>query len=125
MRTSASAVAAPRVVQLHTWRKRVRDTCLTALLIIQLCVIFVAAPLAALGLPGARPVGEVLVLALVLLIVTLSNSRGAIIAMVIGFAAILAHLVFVRHPTSFAKVPARRLTPDVRGADLGGGACGL
>src|SRR4029077_10436306 len=50
---------------------------------------------------------------------------GAIIAIVIGFAAILAHLVFVRHPTSFAKVPARRLTPDVRGADLGGGACGL
>jgi hypothetical protein len=47
-------------------------------------VIFVATPLAALGLPWARPAGEALVLALVLVIVPLSNSRGAII---IGFAA--------------------------------------
>ena len=48
--------------------------------------------------------GEPLVLALMLLIVTWSNSRGAVIAIVIGFAVILAHLVFVRHPTSFTNV---------------------
>ena len=104
MRTSASVVAAPRGVQPQAWRERVRDPSLTALLIIQLCVIFIAAPLAALGLPWARPAGEALVLALVLTIVTLSNSRGAIIAIVIGFAAILAHLVFVRHPAPYTNV---------------------
>jgi len=105
MKTGASAVAAPRRgVQLYDWRERLRDPSLTALLIIQLCMIFVAAPLAALGLPWARPVGEALVLALVLIIVTLSNSRGAIVVIVIGLFAILAHLVFVRHPTSFTNV---------------------
>src|SRR5215475_6076540 len=103
MRTSASAVAAPRRgVRLHDWRERVRDPSLTALLIIQLCVIFVAAPLAALGLPWARPVGEGLVLALVLIVVTLSNSRGAIVAIIIGLGAILAHLIFAEHPADFS-----------------------
>ena len=102
MRTSASAVAAPRRgVRLRDWRERIRDPSLMALLIIQLCMIFVAAPLAALGLPWARPVGEGLVLALVLIIVTLSNSRGAIVAIAIGLSAILAHLVFVRTPDGF------------------------
>jgi hypothetical protein len=82
-------------------RKRVRDPSLTALLIIQLCAIFVAAPLAALGLPWARPVGEALVLAIVLLILTLSSRRGALIAIVIGLGAILAHLVLVEHLTAY------------------------
>jgi hypothetical protein len=104
MRISASAVAAPRGVQLHPWRERVGDPCLTALPIIQLCVIFIDAPLAALGLPWARPVGEGLVLALVPIIVTLSNSRGAIIAITIGFAAILAHLLLVEHPAAYTNV---------------------
>jgi len=89
-------------MQLNAWRERVRDPSLTALLIIQLCVIFVAAPLAALGLPWARPVGEGLVLALVLIVVTLSNSRGAIVAIVIGLGAILAHFIFGEHPADLA-----------------------
>src|SRR5215831_13762632 len=102
MRTSALSVAAPARVPQNPWRERVRDPSLTALLIIQLCVIFVAAPLAALGLPRARPVGEGLVLALVLIVVTLSNSRGAIVAIVIGLGAILAHLIFAEHPADLA-----------------------
>jgi hypothetical protein len=102
MRTSASAVTAPRRgVRLHDWRERLRDPSLTALLIIQLCMIFVAAPLAALGLPWARPVGEALVLALVLIVVTLSNSRGAIVVIVVGLGTILARLLLVEHPTAF------------------------
>ncbi len=104
MRTSDSPIGAPAGVQLLAWRERVRDPSLTALLIIQLCVIFIAAPVAALGLPWARPVGEGLVLALVLIVVTLSNSRGAIVAIVIGLAAILAHLVLAEHPADFANV---------------------
>jgi hypothetical protein len=77
MQSSASAVAPDLAgTHLRAWRERVRDPRLTALLIIQLCVIFVAAPLAALGLPWARPVGEGLVLALVLIVVTLSNAAA-------------------------------------------------
>ena len=102
MQTSRSAVAAPVGIQLNAWRERVRDPSLTALLIIQLCVIFVAAPLAALGLPWARPVGEGLVVALVLIVVTLSNSCGAIVAIVIGLGAILAHLIFAEHQAKLA-----------------------
>ncbi len=104
MRTSPAAVAAPADTQLYAWRERVRDPSLTVLLIIQLCVIFVAAPVAALGLPWARPAGEGLVLALLLIVVTLSNSRGAIVVIVIGLGAILAHLVLVEHPADFANV---------------------
>jgi hypothetical protein len=105
MQSSASAVAPDLAgTRLHAWRERVRDPRLTALLIIQLCVIFVAAPLAALGLPWARPVGEGLVLALVLIVVTLSNSPGAIVAIVIGLGAILAHLVLAERPTAFTNV---------------------
>ena len=91
-------------MRLHDWRERIRDPSLTALLIIQLCVIFIAAPLAALGLPWARPAGEALVLVLVLIIVTLSNSRGAIVMIVIGFAAILVHLILIEHPAAYANV---------------------
>ena len=102
MRSSYLPVATPASMQLNAWRERVRDPSLTALLIIQLCVIFVAAPLAALGLPWARPIGEGLVLALVLIVVTLSNSRGAIVAIVIGLGAILAHLILAEHPADLA-----------------------
>jgi hypothetical protein len=41
-------------------------------------------------------------LALVLIVVTLSRSRGAIVAIVIGLVAVLAHLLFVEHPADFA-----------------------
>jgi len=104
MRTSALSVAAPARVPQNPWRERVRDPSLTALLIIQLCVIFIAAPLAALGLPWARPVGEGLVMVLVLIIVTLSNSRAAIAMIIIGFAAILVHLILVEHPAAYTNV---------------------
>ena len=43
-------------------------------------------------------------MALLLIVVTLSNSRGAIVVIVIGLGAILAHLVLVEHPADFANV---------------------
>jgi hypothetical protein len=43
-------------------------------------------------------------LALVLIIVTLSNSRGAIVMIVIGFAAILVHLILIEHPAAYTNV---------------------
>jgi hypothetical protein len=41
---------------IHAWQERVRDPSLTVLLILELCAIFLAAPLAAKGLPIARAV---------------------------------------------------------------------
>jgi hypothetical protein len=89
------ALTGPRRSSVHAWRDRFRDPSLTILLIIQLGACFVAAPLAAMGLPVARTIGETLVLALVLVVVMLSNSRGAIMAILIGLSAILARLVLL------------------------------
>ena len=101
MRRRSPAAAAPRA-RYRTWPDRLRDPSLTVLLIIQLCVCFVAAPLAALGLPLARAVGEALVL--VLIVVMLSNNRVAIVAILIGLAAILAHLALVEQSSVLASV---------------------
>ena len=74
----------------RTWQERVRDPSLTALLILEVCVLFLAAPLAAKGLPVARAIGEVLILAVVIVVVVLSYRRGAILVILIGLAARLA-----------------------------------
>ncbi len=65
---------------------------MTVLLILQLCALFVAAPLAALGRPIARVVGESLVLGVVLIVVTLSHRPGAILAILLGLSATFASL---------------------------------
>jgi hypothetical protein len=75
---------------LRTLRDRLRDPSLTVLLIVELCLIFLAAPLAAAGQPIARPVGETLVLAMLVIVVMLSHRRGAIAAILPGLAATLA-----------------------------------
>jgi hypothetical protein len=41
-------------------------------LILEVCVLFLAAPLAVKGLPVARAIGEVLILAVVIVVVVLS-----------------------------------------------------
>jgi hypothetical protein len=74
----------------RTWQDRVRDPSLTALLILELCVIFLALPLAAKGLPIARAIGETPILAVLVIVVLLSHRRGAIVAIVLGLAATLA-----------------------------------
>ena len=53
-------------------------------------MIFLAAPLAAKGVPIARPIIETMVLAVVLIVGMLSHRRGAIAAILLGLAAILA-----------------------------------
>ena len=67
---------------------------MTVLLVVQLCLIFFAAPLAAKGLPIARQTGEVLVLVLVVIVVMLSRNRGAIALILLGMAATLASFSF-------------------------------
>jgi hypothetical protein len=81
-----------RRIAIHTWQDRLRDPSLTVLLILELCVLFVAVPLAAQGLPVARLVGETLVLAVVLIVVIISHRRGAILVIMLGLSATFASL---------------------------------
>jgi hypothetical protein len=81
-----------RRTAIHTWQDRIRDPSLTVLLILQLCALFVAAPLAAQGRPVARVVGESLVLAVVLIVVMLSHRPGAILVILLGLSATFASL---------------------------------
>jgi hypothetical protein len=72
------------------WQDRIRDPSLTVLLVLELCTIFLAAPLAAKGLPIARVVGDTLVLAALVIVVMLSQRWGAVILILLGLAAIAA-----------------------------------
>ena len=53
-------------------------------------MVFLAAPLAAKGVPVARPLAQSLVLAVIVIVVILSYRRGAIAIIVLGLAANLA-----------------------------------
>ena len=72
---------------IQAWRDRIRDPSLTVLLVLELCAIFLTAPLAAKGLPIARAVNSTLVLAVLVIVVMLSPRPGAIILILLGLAA--------------------------------------
>jgi hypothetical protein len=74
----------------RAWQDRYRGRGLAVLLVLNLCLIFVALPLAAKGPPIAAPINRAMVLAVVLLVVLLSGSWGAIAAVLIGMTAIVA-----------------------------------
>jgi hypothetical protein len=93
-RRRASVVLGHRLASFGAWLDRIRDPSLTVLLLLELCLLFLAAPLAAKGLPIARLVVEALLLAMVLIVVLLSHRRGAIAAMALGLAAALASRPF-------------------------------
>jgi hypothetical protein len=100
-----------RRTAIHTWQDRIRDPSLTVLLILQLCALFVAVPLAAQGRPIARLVAESLVLAVVVIVVMLSHRPGPIVVIMLGLSA------------TFASVWLRReLSPVVEGVLNRGGA---
>ena len=73
---------------IQIWQDRIRDPSLTVLLVLQICAIFLAAPLAAKGQPIARVVADTLVLAVLVIVVMLSPRWDAIIMIVIGLAGI-------------------------------------
>ena len=73
---------------IHAWQDQIRDPSLTILLVLELCTIFVAAPLAAKGLPVARTVANTLVLAVI--VVMLSRKWRAIVVILLGLAASVA-----------------------------------
>lgn len=72
---------------IQAWRDRIRDPSLTVLLVLELCAIFLTAPLAAKGLPIARAVNSTLVLAVLVIVVMLSPRPGAVILILLGLAA--------------------------------------
>jgi hypothetical protein len=88
-RRRVAVVLANRRRSVAAWQDRIRDPSLTATLILQLCAIFVAAPLAARGLAIARPILDTLVLAVLVVVVLLSHRRGAIVVIVLGLAVTL------------------------------------
>src|SRR5215469_8404545 len=71
----------------------VRDQSLTILLVLELCAMFVAEPLAAKGLPMARAVADTLVLAVLVIVVVLSRRWIAIVLILLGLAADVANFL--------------------------------
>ena len=63
---------------------------LTVLLVLEICTIFIAAPLAAKGLPAAQAVADTLVLAVLMIVVLLSQNWGAIFLILLGLAVTVA-----------------------------------
>ena len=57
------------------------------MLVLELCTVFLAEPVAARGLPIARGVADILVLALVFIVVALSYRHGATLLIAAGVAA--------------------------------------
>ena len=96
----------------HAWQDRIRDPSLTILLILELCAIFLAAPLAAKGLPIARALADALVLAVLIVVVMLSPRLGAIILMLLGLAAIAASILLDE------ELPPAAITVLRRGGDI-------
>ena len=85
-----SIVVDNRRRSIPAWQDRISDPSLTVLLVLQFCAIFVAAPLAAKGLPIARTVADTLVLAVLAVVVMLSRKWGAIVVILLGLAAYVA-----------------------------------
>ena len=74
----------------RAWQDRIRNPSLTALLVLEFCALFLAAPLAAKGLPIARVVADALLLGVVVIVVMLSLRWGAIVLMLLELAGIAA-----------------------------------
>jgi voltage-gated potassium channel Kch len=89
----SAVVAGDRRRLIQRWHARFRDPALTVLLVLEICAIFLAVPLAAKGLPTAQLVADTLVLAVVAIVVMLSLRWNAIIFILLGLTAIVASLL--------------------------------
>jgi len=78
---------------IRKWQDRIRDPSLTVLLVLQICTIFLGAPLAAKGLPLARALTGTLLLAVLVILIMLSQRWGAIALLLLGLAAVAASLL--------------------------------
>jgi hypothetical protein len=103
-----SVVLDNRRSSIRAWQDRIRDPSLTVLLILEFCAIFLAAPLAAKGLPIARVVAQTLALAALGIVVLLSYNRGAIVAILLGLVAFAASALFAAGWLPIARSVLRR-----------------
>lgn len=80
-------------------RVALQDRALTAFLVLEVLILFVAAPLAGMGIHAPVLIGGMLVLPLVIAIVMISSSTGArLLAMLATALAIAGVLVRLSHP---------------------------
>ena len=86
---TAQMVSLPRV-SLPAWQDRVRDPSLTVLLVLQVFLLFVALPLAAVGVPIAAPVAWLVLFVALTFVVVLSRRSFAIVTILLGLAAVAA-----------------------------------
>jgi hypothetical protein len=74
--TRRSAAVDNRRKSIRTWQDRFRDPALTVLLVMELCLVFLATPLAAEQVPLAKLIVQTMVLVVVVIVVMLSQRRG-------------------------------------------------
>lgn len=94
--------------RIRAWQDRIRDPSLTVLLGLEAWGIFVSEPLAARGLPIARVINFTLALVALVIVVSLSHRRGAIIAILLGIVPIAASALFGAEWPPIARTVLRR-----------------
>lgn len=72
----------------HLLQDRIRDPSLSVLLVLEISIIFLTAPLAAKGLPVAQAIADILIWAMVVIIVLLSHRWGAIFSIALAIILI-------------------------------------
>jgi hypothetical protein len=89
-----------------SWRDLLREPALTAMLVVQCLMIFVAAPFAAAGYPGSRPVVELLLLVFGLLVVLVSTGpiTTTIAALAIIATFLRVFIVTIFRPSTFTLI---------------------
>jgi hypothetical protein len=103
-----AVVADDRRRLVQPWQDRFRDPSLTVLLVLEICTIFLAVPLAAKGLPTAQLVADTLVLAVIAIVVMLSLRWSAIILILPGLAAIIGSYVISAEASPTSVIMLRR-----------------
>jgi len=78
------------------WRVRLRNPSLTALLVLQLFLLFIALPLDANGVPVAEAIAWLLLFLALTIVVLLSHRWVAIAIILLGFTAAAVSIVFGR-----------------------------
>jgi hypothetical protein len=107
-RPGAPAPEADRRNRFRAWQDRIRDPSLTALFVLAIVAIFVAAPVAARGWVPARIVGDALVLPAAAIVVLLSRRVGATVAVLLGVVDIFADQILGGQWSPVAVGVARR-----------------
>ena len=98
---------------LWAWRERLHDPALTLMLIVQGLVIFVGAPIAAIGYPGSRIAMELLLLIFAFLIIVVSRGTVTTIIAIFAMVATLTGAfltVFVPSPSTALLAHAGTIT---------------